>query len=68
MDLNSLTSISIPDSVTSIGDGAFSGCSDALFDPITIPGIYSIDGWILGSTDLFTSSVLDLTNFKGIAD
>ena len=68
MDCESLTSISIPDSVICIGDSAFSGCPDALFDPVTIPGIYSVDGWIIGSTDLFTSSVLDLTKFRGIAD
>ena len=40
--------MTIPDGVTSIGEGAFSGCSAALFDTTAIPGVRLVDGWAVG--------------------
>jgi hypothetical protein len=62
-----LTSITIPDSMTSIGEHAFSGCRDSLFDTITIPGVKLVDGWAVGNTGSLSGS-LDLTGVRGIGD
>ena len=62
-----LTSVTIPDSVTYIGGGAFSDCSYSLFDTTTIPGVKLVDGWVVGYTDE-CPSVLDLTGVRGIGE
>ena len=54
----------IPDSVTSIGTAAFSGCNSALFDTSTIPGVKLVDGWAIGYESTLSGS-LDLTGIRG---
>ena len=63
----SLTSIRIPDSVTTIDNWAFFHCSDALFDTNRIPGVKLVDGWLVGYEDSLSGN-LDLTGVRGIAD
>ncbi len=57
--------MTITDSVTSIGPGAFSGCNDALFDTTTIPGVKLVDGWAVGTTGSLSGN-LNLTGVRGI--
>ena len=64
-DCTGLTSVTIPDSVTEIDYGAFSGCNDALFDTTTIPGVQLVDGWAVDHT-YSLSGHLDLTGVRGI--
>ena len=59
---DSLTSITIPDSVTSIGESAFSGCSS--LTSITIPDSVKSIGW--GAFEDCTS--LNKVNFLGTID
>ena len=62
-----LTSLTIPNSVTSIGEDAFSGCNEMIYDTTTIPGVKLIGGWAVGSTGSL-SGALDLTGVRGIGD
>ena len=61
-----ITKVTIPDSVTSVGRSAFSGCNDSVFDTTTIPGVKMVDGWAVGKTTA-PSGNLDLTGARGIA-
>ena len=61
----SLRSFEIPDSITSIGKDAFSGCRDSLFDTDSIPGVKLMDGWAVGYTSSLSGD-LDLTGVRGI--
>ncbi len=65
-DCAKLRSVKIPDSVTSIGVGAFEGCADSLYDTKTIPGVKLVDGWAVGFTDELAGR-LDLTGARGVA-
>jgi len=62
-----MRSVSIPDSVVSIGPRAFAGCRDSLFDMRTIPGVRLVDGWAIGVSPSF-SGTMDLMGVRGIAD
>ena len=62
-----LRSVTIPDSVKHIGQGAFVGCSSSLFDTRTILGVELVDGWAVGHTDTISGD-LHLTGVRGIAD
>ena len=63
---NSLTNVTISDSVTYIGSYVFNGCNDALYDKTTIPGVWLVDGWVVGSSYEELSGNLDLTGVRGI--
>lgn len=62
--LNSLTTVYIPDTVTKIGAGNFTYCSNLVFDTTTIPGVKLIDGWVVEENG--SPVDLDLTGCKGI--
>ena len=61
-----LTSVAIPDSVTSIGSRVFEGCDKLLYDTSTIPNVRLVDGWAVGYLEGL-SGALDLTGVKGVA-
>ena len=61
-----ITKVTIPDSVTSVGGGAFWGCKDSVFDTATLPGVKLVDGWAVGKT-AEPSGRLSLTGVRGIA-
>lgn len=63
----SLMSIRIPDSVTTIDNGAFFHCSDALFDTNRTPGVKLVDGWVVGYENSLSGNP-DLTGIRGIAN
>ncbi len=67
MNCRGLTSLTIPDSVTNIGECAFYGCKSSLYDSATIPGVKLVDGW---AVDYLTSlsGHLDLSGIRGIGD
>ena len=66
---SSLTSVTIPDSVKSIGYHAFDGCSDSLFDTTTIPGVKLVDGWAVGHEEMVLApGNLNLTGIRGIGN
>ena len=70
-DCGEVESVRIPDSVVRIGKGAFDGCSAAVFDKTTIPGVKLVDGWAVGNTSTWNnrlSGALNLTGCRGIAD
>ena len=64
---SNLVSLSIPDSVASVGENAFSDCLDALFDGTSIPGVKLVDGWAVGY-DESCGGAVDLGIVRGIAD
>ena len=61
-----LTTVMIPDGVTSIDLGSFVGCAEGLYDKSSIPGVVLVDGWAIGH-DGNLSGGLDLTGVRGIA-
>ncbi len=61
-----ITKVTIPDSVTSVGSGAFWGCKDSVFDTATLPGVKLVDGWAVGKTAELSGN-LSLTGARGIA-
>ena len=63
-----LTSVTIPNSVTSIRSCAFFRCSASLFDTNTITGVMLVDGWAVGYTYPLFSGQLNLTGIRGIGD
>ena len=60
-----LTSVAIPDSMMEVGEKAFYGCGDSLFDTTTIPGVVLVDGWAIDCDDAISGN-LDLTGIRGI--
>ena len=62
-----LTSITIPNSVTSIEPQAFEDCDISVYDTTTISGVGLIDGWVIGRYGDSISGDLDLTGIRGIA-
>ena len=64
--LDEVSSIKIPDSVTSVGSAVFNDCSDSVFDTATIPGVKIVDGWVVGTADDSITEALDLTKARGI--
>ena len=62
-----IESIKLPESVMSIGADAFRGCSEAIYDTTTIPGVKIVDGWAISTTGSL-SGALDLTGCRVIAD
>ncbi len=66
-DCQKLRSVKLSEGLTSIGAGAFEGCSNLLFDTKTIPGVKLVDGWAVGFTDSLSGKI-DLTAVRGIAD
>ena len=66
-DCQKLRSVKLSEGLTSIGEGAFEGCSNLLFDTKKIPGVKLVDGWAVGFTDSLSGNV-DLTAVRGIAD
>ncbi len=61
-----LTSINIPDSVTSIGYSAFNGCSGVIE---VVDGISYVDGWVIDAEgDIMTVSASIRQGTRGIAD
>lgn len=66
------TWVDIPDSVTSIPSGIFSGCQH-LYAEHSIPGLRIVDGWVVGCDWDYEEgprppSILNLTGVCGIAD
>ena len=59
-------SIRISESVIRIGSDAFRGCSEAIYDTATIPGVKLVDGWAIDGRAF--SGALVLTGCRGIAD
>ena len=59
-----LTSVAIPDSVTSIGSGAFVGCTDVIEKE---NGVSYVDGWVI-DCDTDVTSVELREGTRGIAD
>ena len=64
--LDEVSSIMIPDSVTSVDSAVFNDCSDSVFDTATIPGVKIVDGWVVGTADDSITEALDLTKARGI--
>lgn len=62
----SLASATIPNSVTRIGESAFNGCNDALFNTTT-SGVRLVDGWVVGYTEGLAGD-LNLADIRGIGD
>jgi cell division ATPase FtsA len=54
--------VTIPNSVTSIGNGAFSDCNSRLYDMTRIYGAKLVDGWLV---DFGHAENLDLTSVRG---
>jgi hypothetical protein len=68
-DCLGMTSVSIPDSVAGIGEDAFYGCSDSIFDDASLPDVRLVDGWAVGTrTPYVPRGNLELVGVRGIAD
>ena len=62
---HSLKDIRLPDSLRSIGANAFA-YSENLLDTKTIPGLVTVDGWVVGPGEDFIGDELDLHGTRGI--
>ena len=59
-----LTSVTIPDSVKSIGACAFDGCNI----PVRNDGYKVIDGWVIGFSDNAQFKISNVDSIRGVAD
>ena len=65
-----LKSVSIPESVTSIGIDAFDNCHENLYDKTSRPGLVLVDGWVVDYDAVVMEDpfIFDLTGVRGVAD
>ena len=63
----SLKNVVIPDSVIRIGSWAFEGCDNSLYERTLVPGVLTIDGWVVGY-EIPLPDELNLRGIRGVSD
>lgn len=63
--MNGLKTLKLPNSLKIIGGDAFVSCNSDIYDKSSVPGVFIVDGWVVGHDDALSGN-LALSGIRGI--